>query len=406
MAVWRERMRAHADAAYVHVIVNEGKEAGASLPHTHAQLYALPFVPAAVARERERFTAYSDRTQGRNLLEDLVQEEVRRRERIVAIDDEAVALCPFAARVPFHLQIVPRRPARALRGRRPARRRACCTRRSRGSGAALGGLPPLNMWVRTAPRGAERFCWRIELLPRLAQLAGLEIGTGVHLNVLAPEDAARAAARREPVAFRRRHAARPTASPACSPPSRRRSRCPTGAGPRRSASSSPPRRRTGSRSRSADDRLVPRPHLGRAHLRARHGAGRRRRRGVRLRLLHARARGRPGRRLPGRAPTSPRRPPTQNPDWTLDLSDEEIGHWRGTEGRRGVDHARLGRGARAERRRWPPPSSGPTTTDQCELVDDRFTLVSLDAYTGDYVEVRLFGARGAELARESLYEDE
>ena len=41
-----------------------------------------------------------------------------------------------------------------------------------------------------------------------------------------------------------------------------------------------------------------------------------------------------------------------------------------------------------------------------ELVENRFTLVSLDAYTGDYVEVRLFGARGAELARESLYEDE
>ena len=49
---------------------------------------------------------------------------------------------------------------------------------------------------------------------------------------------------------------------------------------------------------------------------------------------------------------------------------------------------------------------GPTTTDQCELVEDRFTLVSLDDYTGDYVEVRLYGARGAELARESLYEDE
>ena len=45
MGVWRERMRAHADAAYVHVIVNEGKEAGASLPHTHAQLYALRSCP-------------------------------------------------------------------------------------------------------------------------------------------------------------------------------------------------------------------------------------------------------------------------------------------------------------------------------------------------------------------------
>ena len=43
------------------------------------------------------------------------------------------------------------------------------------------------MWVRTAPRGAETFCWRIDLLPRLAQPAGLELGAGVDLCVFAPE---------------------------------------------------------------------------------------------------------------------------------------------------------------------------------------------------------------------------
>src|SRR3954471_9783566 len=94
-----------------------------------------------------------------------------------------------------------------------------------------------------------------------------------------------------------------------------------------------------------------------------------------------------------------------NPDWTLDLSDQEIGHWRGPEGRRGVitlvwGVALMANGVAAT------AELGPTTTDQCTLVEDRFTLVSLDAYTGDYVEVALFGARGAELARESLYEDE
>jgi hypothetical protein len=94
-----------------------------------------------------------------------------------------------------------------------------------------------------------------------------------------------------------------------------------------------------------------------------------------------------------------------NPDWTLDLSDEEIGHWRGPEGRRGVvtlvwGVALVANGVAAT------TELGPTTTDQCTLVEDRFTLVSLDAYTGDYVEVRLYGARGAELARESLYEEE
>ena len=52
------------DAAYLHLIVNEGPDAGASLEHTHAQLYALGFVPAEVARERERAAAYHERTMG------------------------------------------------------------------------------------------------------------------------------------------------------------------------------------------------------------------------------------------------------------------------------------------------------------------------------------------------------
>jgi UDPglucose--hexose-1-phosphate uridylyltransferase len=67
--VWRERMRLHAaSCAYVQLIVNERREAGASLPHTHAQLYGLDFVPAPVARERERAGAYTTRTMGRTLL--------------------------------------------------------------------------------------------------------------------------------------------------------------------------------------------------------------------------------------------------------------------------------------------------------------------------------------------------
>jgi len=199
MGVWRERTRAHSGSGYTHLIVNEGREAGASLPHTHAQLYALPFVPAAVARERERFTAYSDRMHGRNLLADVLQEEVRRRDRLVAVDREAVAICPFASRVPFHLQIVPRSPAPCFEDDGPLG--AAILHETLGRLAAvLGDVPPLNLWVRTAPRGAEHFCWRIELMPRLVQLAGLEMGTGVHLNVLAPESAAKRLREASPLA--------------------------------------------------------------------------------------------------------------------------------------------------------------------------------------------------------------
>jgi UDPglucose--hexose-1-phosphate uridylyltransferase len=186
---WRERMRTHAGASCRHLIVNERREAGASLPHTHAQLYAMDFVPAAVARERERFGAHAVRTMGGNLLADLVQEEVRRRERIVAIDDEAVLMAPYASRVPFHLVLAPRR-ARALfedEGPSGAALLHDALRRLR---ARLGASPPLNLWVRTAPRGAEHFCWRIEIQPRLTHLAGLELGTGVNLCILPPEQAA------------------------------------------------------------------------------------------------------------------------------------------------------------------------------------------------------------------------
>jgi len=187
--VWRERMRAHADAAYVHLIVNERHEAGASIPHTHAQLYALDFVPAAVARERERFGAHATRTMGGNLLGDLVQQEVKLRERLVAVDDEAVLLSPFAARVPFQLALAPRRPRMRFEDDGPTGAAMLHDALSRLT-RRLGAAPPLNLWIRTAPRGAEHFCWRIDILPRLTVLAGLELGAGVGLNIVSPELAA------------------------------------------------------------------------------------------------------------------------------------------------------------------------------------------------------------------------
>ena len=182
-------MRAHRDSPYVQLIVNERREAGASLPHTHAQLYALDFVPAAVARERERSASYTTRTMGQNLLGDLIAEEVRRGERIVAIDDEAVLIAPYASSLPFQLMLAPRTPRARFEDDGP-------------TGAALlhdglcrlarqlGSSPPLNLWIRTAPRGAEEFCWRIDVAPRLTHIAGLELSTELSLNIVSPEHAA------------------------------------------------------------------------------------------------------------------------------------------------------------------------------------------------------------------------
>jgi UDPglucose--hexose-1-phosphate uridylyltransferase len=189
MEAWRERMRAHAGSAYVQLIVNERREAGASLEHTHAQLYALDFVPSEVARERERYGAYTTRTMGRSLLEDLLAEEVRRGERIVAIDDHAVLLAPYGSRVPFQLMLAPRVPRMRFEDDGALAAELLHDGLCRLA-RHFGSSPPLNMWVRTAPRGAEHFCWRIDVAPRLTHLAGLELSTGVNLNIVAPEHAA------------------------------------------------------------------------------------------------------------------------------------------------------------------------------------------------------------------------
>lgn len=91
-----------------------------------------------------------------------------------------------------------------------------------------------------------------------------------------------------------------------------------------------------------------------------------------------------------------------NPDWRIDLNEEVVGRWRGEHGNVADMTLIWGR----------PLVAGATlataeladlAVDQCELVEDRFTLLAPDAYRGDYLDVKLFSGRGQELARESLY---
>ncbi len=94
-----------------------------------------------------------------------------------------------------------------------------------------------------------------------------------------------------------------------------------------------------------------------------------------------------------------------NPDWRIDLNDEIVGRWRGEDGNVadmtliwGIPLVEGGAVVTAE--------LADLAVDQCTLVDYRFTLVAPDAYRSDYLDVKLFSARGDELARESLYEDD
>ncbi len=94
----------------------------------------------------------------------------------------------------------------------------------------------------------------------------------------------------------------------------------------------------------------------------------------------------------------------RNPDWKLDLCEEVIGSWRGEAGAVAEMTLVWGR---------PLISGGQVATaeladlavDQCELIEERFTLLAPDAYRQDLLEIKLFDGRGGELARESLYDE-
>lgn len=179
---WQARGRAaHEEGyAYVQALVNEGRLAGASLLHSHSQLLCLSDEPPAVAAKRQEQAAAGSRC----LLCQLVEQELGRRLRVVAERDGLVLLCPFAGRQPYEMLVAPRAcesdpftsdslgPALILAAEGLRRLRSA------------EGDVPVNLWLHADGH------WHIEIVPRLAALAGVELGAGYYVNVLAPESAA------------------------------------------------------------------------------------------------------------------------------------------------------------------------------------------------------------------------
>lgn len=180
---------------YALLFKNSGRAGGASLEHVHSQIIATPFVPKTIAEELHRAEAYHHDV-GHCLLCDLVAEEQRAGERIVAANDAFLAFCPFAPRFPYETWIV------------PTDHRPRFERSARGEIDALAAIlhdllvrldaalddPPYNAWIHTTPRAlgdAAFYHWHLELTPQLGPTAGFERGSDCFINTVAPEKAAK-----------------------------------------------------------------------------------------------------------------------------------------------------------------------------------------------------------------------
>jgi UDPglucose--hexose-1-phosphate uridylyltransferase len=170
------RLRAAAAAAEGKVLfagVNEGRAAGASLPHSHSQIVTLDEEPPIPRAERDA---------GCRLCE-LLERELADETRVVAEVDGLVLLCPYASRAPYECLVAPvEHDANGFGPRLGAALELGA--RVLGRLAELDAPRPANLWLHEAGH------WHLELLPRLNVFAAFELGAGHYINTLAPEAAA------------------------------------------------------------------------------------------------------------------------------------------------------------------------------------------------------------------------
>ena len=185
------------DTRFQTVIIfkNHGEGAGTSLRHPHWQLIATPVVPRLLRLKHQVATEYFDQT-GDCLYCVVLQRELSSGRRILATNDDFVAVLPYASQVPFETWILPRHHQSSF-GQHPREQLRPLAELLKTVLLKLHrGLdnPDFNLTIDTVARGDETktyFLWHLRILPRLTTSAGFELGSGMSINTVLPEEAAK-----------------------------------------------------------------------------------------------------------------------------------------------------------------------------------------------------------------------
>jgi len=197
LAVYRHRLldlRRDASIRYALIFKNEGRLAGASMPHVHSQLMALRRIPRLARRALRQASRHYER-EGRCLACDLIRNELAAAERLIHENDGFVVVANDAGRFPYESRILPKthRAEFELTAPEQLLELAATLRRLL---RALDGVvkdAAYNLTLHTAPPGTPCqawYHWYLDLIPRLTRIAGFEFASGWHVNTVAPEQAA------------------------------------------------------------------------------------------------------------------------------------------------------------------------------------------------------------------------
>ncbi len=197
LRAYRERMRdlkRDTRLKYTLVFKNEGSAAGATQPHSHSQLIALPIVPKSVMEELRGSSVYFG-YKHRCVYCDIVRQEIKDGERLVVENPDYLAIAPFASRHPFELWILPRAHEACFEDTRDDQFVFLAKIISQSIRRLVKALDrtSYNLTLHTTPFGEgplPHYHWHMEITTRLTKIAGFERGSGFYINPTPPEEAA------------------------------------------------------------------------------------------------------------------------------------------------------------------------------------------------------------------------
>ena len=174
------------------LMLNQGKEAGASLEHSHSQIFALPLIPPVIQKELHGTGRYF-KQHNRCPVCDLIRFEKGESKRIVYENEHFMIIQPFASRNPFETWIVPKLhyPNFEDITEKEVESFAHCLKMLVDFFYNTLNDPPFNYYIHTGPLNTAgisgHYHWNFELIPKLSIKAGFEIATGIDINVTTPE---------------------------------------------------------------------------------------------------------------------------------------------------------------------------------------------------------------------------